>query len=49
MIEPTLDKTENINFKDFCTQTANALGITDKQEIKKAIDNGWKVYNSLIE
>ena len=49
MIEPTLDKTENINFKDFCTQTANALGITDKQEIKKAIDNGWKVYNSFIE
>ncbi len=49
MIEPTLDKTENINFKDFCTQTANALGITDKQEIKKAINNGWKVYNSFIE
>lgn len=49
MIEPTLDKTENINFQDFCTQTANALGITDKQEIKKAINNGWKVYNSFIE
>ena len=49
MIEPTLDKTENINFNDFCTQTANALGITDKQEIKKAIDNGWEVYNSFIE
>ena len=49
MIEPTLDITENINFQDFCTQTANALGITDKQEIKKAINNGWKVYNSFIE
>lgn len=49
MIEPTLDKTENISFKDFCEQTANAFGITDKQEIKKAIDNGWKVYNSFWE
>ena len=49
MIEPTLDKTENINFNDFCTQTANALGITDKKEIKKAINKGWEVYDSFME
>lgn len=28
MIEPTLDKTENIGFHDFCMQTAEACGIT---------------------
>ena len=49
MIEPTLDKTENINFNDFCTQTANALGITDKKEIKKAINKGWEIYDSFME
>lgn len=49
MIEPTLDKTENINFNDFCTQTANALGITDKKEIKKAIHKGWEIYDSFME
>ena len=31
MIEPTLDKTENIGLYDFCTQTANACGIDDKK------------------
>lgn len=49
MIEPTLDKTENINFNDFCIQTANTLGITDKKEIKKAINKGWEIYNSFME
>ncbi len=49
MIEPTLDKTENISFKDFCFQTANALGITDSDEIEKAISDGWKVYNAFFE
>lgn len=49
MIEPTLDKTENISFKDFCIQAANSVGITDKKEIAKAIESGWETYNSFIE
>ncbi len=49
MIEPTLDKTENIGFYDFWTETAKALGITDKHEIQKAIDNGWKIYDLFME
>ncbi len=49
MIEPTLDKTENINFYDFWTETAKAFGITDKNQIKSAINSGWRVYNNFIE
>lgn len=49
MIEPTLDKTENINFYDFWTETAKAFGITDKNQIKSAINSGWGVYNNFIE
>ena len=49
MIEPTLDKTENINFYDFWTETAKAFGITDKNQIKSAINSGWDVYNNFIE
>ena len=49
MIEPTLDKTENINFYDFCAETAKALGITDKKEIKKAISFGWEIYDKFME
>ena len=49
MIEPTLDKTENIGLNDFCKSTACQLGITDKKEVKKAMDDGWKMYNSFME
>ena len=49
MIEPTLDKTENISFNDFCFDAAYSLGITDKKEIKKAIQAGWSVYNSFMK
>lgn len=49
MIEPTLDKTENIGFHDFCMQTANALGITDKEKIKSAAKEGWKIYDNFLE
>ena len=49
MIEPTLDKTENIDLKNFCKQTANAFDINDEQKIKKAIDEGFKVYISFME
>lgn len=49
MIEPTLDKTENIGLYDFCKNTACQLGITDTKEIKKAMDAGWEMYNSFME
>lgn len=49
MIEPTLDKTENIGFHDFWNDTAKAVGITDKKLIKRAIDAGWKKYNNFLE
>ncbi len=45
MIEPTLDKTENIDFKNFCTQIANAFEIKDSIRIKNAINAGWETYN----
>ena len=37
MIEPTLDKTENITFKDFWKNTAGYFGITDEKVINNAI------------
>lgn len=46
MIEPTLDKTENIGFKDFWYETAKQLGITNKSLIEKAITNGWEMYDN---
>ena len=49
LIEPTLDKTEKIGIKDFCEQTANQLGIFDKELIKRAIGAGWKTYNNFIK
>lgn len=49
MIEPTLDKTENIGLYDFCTQTANACGIDDKKQIKTAIENGFEIYNNFFQ
>lgn len=49
MIEPTLDKTENINFKSFCNQIANAFEIKDSNRIKKAMADGWKVYDAFCE
>ena len=46
MIEPTLDKTENIGFYDFWYKTAESIGITDKKLIKKAINAGWETYDN---
>ena len=48
MIEPTLDKTDNITFKDFWKNTAGYFGITDEKVINNAIKSGWKVYNDFI-
>lgn len=48
MIEPTLDKTENVGINDFCTQIANQLGIFDKQQITEATQEAWKYYDKFI-
>ncbi len=49
MIEPTLDKTENIDLKDFCIETARVFGISDEKLIKEAMKAGWSIYNSFLE
>ena len=46
MIEPTLDKTNNLSFKDFCFETAHQLDIFDEEQIISSIKNGWKIYNA---
>ena len=49
LIEPTLDKTEDIGIKDFCIETAKQLGITDIDLIHSAMQNGWNIYDNFIE
>ena len=46
MIEPTLDKTNNISFKDFCYDTAHQLNIFDENKIEYAIQYGFSIYNN---
>ena len=46
MIEPTLDKTNNITFKDFCFETAHQLNIFEEEKINSAIKSGWEIYNN---
>ncbi len=48
MIEPTLDKTNEINFNDFCFDAAKQLGITDEKLVLNAIDSGWCKYNHFL-
>ena len=49
MIEPTIDKTEGISFKDFCYDTAKGFDIYDKVIIDNAIKSGWKVYDNFLK
>ena len=49
MIEPTLDKTEGLNIKDFCYETAHQLGIFNEDLIEIAIMAGWECYNRFIK
>ncbi len=49
MVEPTLDKTENIGLYDFCTHSAEIFGITDKKEIKQAMEKGFEIYNNFFK
>ena len=46
MIEPTYDMTEKIGLKEFCTETANSLGVFDDKLINEAIEAGIKTYKS---
>ena len=48
IIEPTLDKTEGIDFNDFCFETSKQLGITNRNLINKAIEKGWNKYNLFL-
>ena len=49
MIEPTIDKTEGISFKDFCYDIAHNFNIYDKEFIDSCIKSGWKVYNDFLK
>ena len=49
MIEPTIDKTEGISFKDFCYDLAYQLDVFDKKLIDFAIKSGWNVYDNFIK
>ncbi len=48
MIEPTLDKTNEIDFNDFCFDAARQLGITDEKLVINAIENGWGKHNHFL-
>ena len=49
MIEPTIDKTEGISFKDFCYYIAHEFEIFDESIINDAIEKGWKVYDNFLK
>jgi predicted nucleotide-binding protein (sugar kinase/HSP70/actin superfamily) len=49
MIEPTLDKSaKNHGLYDFLSDAVKPFGITDKDRIKQASKEGWKVYNNFL-
>lgn len=45
IIDPEINKTEGISFKDFCYNFAHRFNIDDTDFIEGAIQNGWKIYN----
>ena len=49
MIEPTLDKTENISFMDFCYEIAHSYNIYDEETINHAIQSGWNIYDNFCK
>ena len=46
IIDPEINKTEGISFKDFCYNFAQRFDITDKNFIDEAVKKGWEVYNN---
>ena len=49
MIEPTIDKTEGISFKDFCFDIAHEYNIYNENFINAAIKSGWEVYDNFLK
>lgn len=49
MIEPTLDKTEEIGIKEFCKDIANQLKIYDNDIINLAMKKGWQMYDNFVQ
>lgn len=49
IIEPELNKTENISFKDFCYEIAHEYEIYDEELINSAIKSGWEVYDNFYK
>ncbi len=49
IIEPTLDKSaKNQGLYEFLAESVKDFGITNKDEIKKASKQGWRVYNNFL-
>ena len=46
IIDPEINKTDGISFKDFCFNIANRFEIYDEKFINDAIKKGWEVYNN---
>ena len=46
IIDPEINKTEGISFKDFCFNFANRFSIHDENVINSAVKKGWEVYNN---
>ncbi len=49
IVEPELNKTDNIGIKDFCCQTASYFGIYDNDIIENAVKQGWILYNRFLK
>ncbi|MCR4881821.1 MAG: acyl-CoA dehydratase activase-related protein [bacterium] len=46
IIDPEINKTEGISFKDFCLDIARRFDIYDSETINSAIKKGWETYNN---
>lgn len=49
IIEPVLDITNKIDLYDFCYEFVKPFGITDRNKIKIAMKEGFKLYNRFLE
>ena len=49
IIDPEINKTEGISFKDFCYNIAKEFDIYNDELIKSAIKRGWEVYNNFYK
>ena len=49
MIEPTLDKTEGLGFREFWNDVAEQVGVLDKNLVEQAIEEGRERYDNFFE